>query len=191
MPYYIEPSCPTSISLAGSAVEMFTNQFFTVGHRTGVGLFTEMQLNPANGLWSSSQTPSFEGGDEILNSNTCYGSGDLCGYQTHQFNSINRQYTRKDGMLEPAMPNIFYDEHTNIDGENGQPLGTSMLNQLHLVSCQASCYQVYYCGGHPVSNYRIDYTFQTSVINGSEITFVQATKAQTGSDSSSSSGGKK
>jgi hypothetical protein len=179
IPYYLTPACPSSISLAGSGTEDLES-IFNAGYRTGIGIYTEMQLNPPNGLWSNA-TPIYE----MLSqgSNNCQGngrtSGNVCTWQLSPFTTINTPFMLFNGTTEPAMANIFYDQHITVDR---LPPHNSMLNVLGLNTCQATCNQVYSCGGHQVSTYSINYSYTRDQIQGTPVTRVGVTKTQTGSD---------
>lgn len=178
IPYYITPTCPTSITIANSATENLTSIFDNGRHLTGIGLWTQMQLNPTNGLWSTALSPIYEEVSPVPNSDTCIsprGPINLCGYQQQAFH-INTLYTRIDGTQEPATENAFNDEHAAVDFNSPE----SLLTSINMNSCQAACTQTYFCGAIPLTMYSLNYNLTLGTIDTVPVTNVMVTKSQIG-----------
>lgn len=188
VPYYIVPFCPASITIASTTEEKFTDNnyyFFNNHHLTGIGIFTQMQLNPANGYWTNAATPIFEWLSQT--SNTCSSGYNFCIGQASAFD-IDVAFKLWTGPPEvQGMPNIFNDQHVTVDW----PSPKNLLAALGKNSCQASCRQDYMCGGENVTSYNIGYSLNLGTVQGTSVTVVTATKTPLGNDSNSEVGTKK
>ncbi len=74
-----------------------------------------------------------------------------------------------DGTIEPATPNVFYDQHYTTDK-------VSMLDAANITSCSNTCKQTYSCGGNNLGTFTITRSYTKGTIAGHAVTNIQITK---------------